>query len=597
MVVVLIVYCADVREHSLFDPSTGWTGSSTSLEIAKRWIHHCKANHTQCQESSESNQWYPSRLIDVAPNAQHDVPRSGSTAGATTTDDPVTARLVVVSEQNNVLKPVEGNYITLSHCWGKIDFLKLTKSTLPTLQERILEYELPRTFQDTIYVCRLLGIRYIWIDSLCIIQDSKEDWQKEAALMHQVYANSYCNIAATGASDSSKGLFFNRRETGLFPVDVDMSWAGRPSAWYYILDLSYWQRHLTSPRKAPLNNRSWVVQERLLCPRVLHFGHDQLLWECRQMDASEEYPQGLPAVLQLDYFSGFKFTDAEFTGQKLARWRSSNLVPKFHPYEFWSRIVHTYSRCQLTNPGDKLIALSGIAKMMRERLDDEYVAGMWRRYLASQLSWYVDDCQQATGQLAIRPQAYRAPSFSWASLEAAVILPDYTDEDIIIEILEVKLCSTTDDDTGQLDSGFILIRGCLKKLSLERRPHFPPFPGAIVMMVNGKEVNEYQEPNAIKFAVPRVMMDLDTARYDYNRTNLYCMLLTDASSKPKESAAGLILEFLNVQMLGVTNPFRRVGSFRCSQANMEQIQAEDVNEGDLPCESYDETTKHTIAIV
>jgi len=118
-------------------------------------------------------------------------------------------------DQNNVrlvdtqdIREVE--YATLSHCWGSIEILKLTKNNLQSLLEDIPEYKLCKTFKDAIYIVRQFGLRYLWIDSLCIVQDDKEDWNRESVLMSAVYGQTTLNLAAAGAKDGSIGYFFDR---------------------------------------------------------------------------------------------------------------------------------------------------------------------------------------------------------------------------------------------------------------------------------------------------------------------------------------------------------------------------------------------------
>jgi hypothetical protein len=122
--------------------------------------------------------------------------------------------------------------MTLSDFWGKADVLKLTESRRIEFQNSIPYQSLPKTFQDTIYVTKALGIDYLRIDSHYIIQDSREDWKREAANMGQVYPNSYCNIAATGASDGTQGQFFERNLENIEAAEVYVDWNSDCSRWY-----------------------------------------------------------------------------------------------------------------------------------------------------------------------------------------------------------------------------------------------------------------------------------------------------------------------------------------------------------------------------
>ena len=169
--------------------------------------------------------------------------------------------------------------------------------------------ELPKTFRDALFVTSHLAIGYIWIDSLCIFQDDYEDWQREAAAVCDTYTHAVCNIAATNANDSSGGLFFERRPAAEDPFqsylnctivqrDTDGLSSDRLSHyhgefWFVVKD--HWEKDL---ELAPLNRRAWVMQERFLSPRVLHFSRSQIFWECLEITAGEMFPLGIPKLLK-----------------------------------------------------------------------------------------------------------------------------------------------------------------------------------------------------------------------------------------------------------------------------------------------------------
>ena len=162
---------------------------------------------------------------------------------------------------------------------------------------------------------RRLGKRYIWIDALCIIQDDtdKVDWLHEAGLMHKVYSHSFLNIAATGALDSSRGLFTHRNaEQDLRPVSISCSpppigtKEPAPVQSFVMTDIMFFDRELMN---APLHHRAWVLQERILAPRILHFGSKQLFWECKRGLMCERFPRGVPDVLRKLSVNTFKSLD------------------------------------------------------------------------------------------------------------------------------------------------------------------------------------------------------------------------------------------------------------------------------------------------
>src|SRR2546423_4077132 len=153
-------------------------------------------------------------------------------------------------------------------------------------------WKLPKNMQHEALIIRGLGFSYLWIDSVCIIQNSMDDWETETAKMGDVYAGAVCAIASTGSSSSKGGYFHKRKTFGLPPSEIGSSPSRGPlPKWIYICrdDLFDFRR---SVDRSPLNKSGWVLQERLLSHRILHFGAEILYWECCQQAASELNPTG-----------------------------------------------------------------------------------------------------------------------------------------------------------------------------------------------------------------------------------------------------------------------------------------------------------------
>jgi hypothetical protein len=143
---------------------------------------------------------------------------------------------------------------------------------------------LPQTFRDAISITRRLGVQYLWIDSLCIIQDSEEDWERESSMMGSVYQNGMCNIGATAASNGTVGCFSERDPLLAQPcrvkIEKDLKKFKLKKGTYNLVPKKLWDAGLS---EAPLLRRAWVVQERVLTQRMLHFGRNQLFWECNEL--------------------------------------------------------------------------------------------------------------------------------------------------------------------------------------------------------------------------------------------------------------------------------------------------------------------------
>ncbi|KAN0102949.1 Heterokaryon incompatibility protein (HET) domain containing protein [Hyaloscypha variabilis] len=281
-------------------------------------------------------------------------------------------RLLQIQEQDSSgLRLIEttesapkGPYLTLSHRWGKAQFKKLTAKTLDDLKAGISVAILPKTFQDAISVARRLQVRYLWIDSLCIMQDSSEDWNREASQMSLVYQHGYCNIAATGALDSTAGLFLDGSAPLQTPCRVELPMWGDPQGREvsYVLDPDLWRNRIDN---APLITRAWV--ERFLAKRVLHFTKDQLFWECRERMACEAFPVQMFSPGSTTQFKNIiprnRTSRNYFEGEYLS-------ISKHGRHSIdsrecvWANILRCYTAANLTNSEDKGVALSGIIKVL-----------------------------------------------------------------------------------------------------------------------------------------------------------------------------------------------------------------------------------------
>jgi hypothetical protein len=479
--------------------------------VAKDWINKCTSNdHPDCPKEPPKQGWYPTRLIDLGAMVEgagkrlfrEDPPQIRL-------DDPARAEEKERTEDSGYVRLVEKKYergmadfyVTLSHCWGGATFAKLTEDKLAPFKKGISVKDLPQTFQDAIRVARRLGskpgkVRYIWIDSLCIIQNDKPndppseiqraDWLTESAQMHRVYKNSYCNISATAASDSTKGLFFKREPHHLWEDEINLNTEGIPGGQGQpiqrctILDLSFWERNVDD---APVNRRAWVLQERLMAPRVLHFCQDQVAWECRKLDAAESFRDGVASFRlkagDIERRGTLKnlvphHDDEQMRELSLSKHPDTLQMPATEVYKHWQSVVERYSKTKLTKSGDKLIALSGIAKMMSGRIPGvKYYAGLWDCYLESQLLWRVDPVWE-NGQFfypSHRPaDGYRAPSFSWAAVDAprGITYGEITDQNLLIKVEEVKVFHPKDtDEFGLVSGGHVKLTGIMKKIQLE----------------------------------------------------------------------------------------------------------------------------------
>jgi Heterokaryon incompatibility protein (HET) len=345
-------------------------------------------------------------------------------------------------------------FTSLSHCWGDVVPLRLTRDSLESFMRDIDVDLLPKTFRDAIIITRKLGLKYLWVDSLCIIQDSDEDWKHEAAMMDRVYRGAWCNIAGTKSTDDLGGCFTERYLLDVLPCAVEAKWDSHPKQCYYCWDPDIWERHVD---KCKLLKRGWVQQERFLTSRVLHFAQKQIYWECLELRACETFPGGLlnnrttkpsldPHSLRNDMI---KYTD-----------------PALLRYRIWQVAVDSYSGSGLSKADkDKLLAISGLARQIGAAND--YLAGLWRDILPYQLMWTAS--AESPGS---RPSRYRAPSWSWASLDGPVFtrIPFQSEDEsiLLVNIISLEVTPVDSDRFGPIRDGFIRLQGPLAKISIRR---------------------------------------------------------------------------------------------------------------------------------
>ncbi|KAI0837687.1 HET-domain-containing protein [Hypoxylon sp. FL0890] len=341
----------------------GNTRSDQTFWSIETWIQDCLSEHERCEVSFQSS-YFPKRVLDV---------RNG--------------QLVLREELD------ETRYACLSHCWGPSQSpIKTLTTTIDDFKRDIPWSSLSKTFQDAVDICRRLLIDYIWIDSLCIIQDSDEDWSIESMKMAEIYENAYLTIAATKSTDGAGGCYASAdpETVSCRPVVENLVYCRkRPPEFNQFYRQRNW----------PLLSRAWVYQEMRLSPRVLHFGSEEVLWQCRTCRRSESRSNDSDAPTTLTYNDRY-ITDSDLLG--------------------WYNTVYEYSHLALTFEKDRFAALAAVAQ--REAAlrgpDDEYLLGLWKNTLLRDLLWQVVPHQvlQRCGKL-------KAPTWTWASVMSRVTWP------------------------------------------------------------------------------------------------------------------------------------------------------------------------------
>lgn len=347
----------------------------SSLDLARRWVEDCLNFHIDCPGPEVVA--LPTRVLDVGPeDGSHD-PRLFLTRG------------------------IKGRYAALSYCWGGPQQFKLSLDTLQEKQQDISMCELPEGFQDAVEVTRGLRLRYLWIDALCIIQDSDADKAIQMATMDQVYHSAWVTICAANVRKCTRSfLSFHVPRSYHHPYELAKISFPCPNGSKGNIFIEAGNEYLAN--KEPLNNRGWALQERLVSPRVLTFGHHQMYWQCQSAlhgegGVTEEFWRPYLPRLGNDFF-----------------WQKKETKSPTDPHQIygnWFDIVEDYTLRQLTVSSDKLPALSGIATRFASVLNDSYCAGLWKNDLKNGLGWQRDSYGGR------RSAEYRAPTWSWASVE------------------------------------------------------------------------------------------------------------------------------------------------------------------------------------
>jgi hypothetical protein len=359
--------------------------SQASLRQISQWLEECHSSHDLCRQDRSS--FVPQRLLHIELGTEI-----------------VTVRLVENWEELQI------KWAALSYVWGGDQKLKTTVSTIADMKAGIEMERLPQTLQDAITVCRALGLEFLWVDALCIVQDDPEDLKRELASMPQIYQRAWVTISASTAARVTDGFLLKRcyshRTT---PVSLPyLEDDGLDTERVILVGTS---SEVCSFHDDPINERAWAYQERRLSPRMLDFNHKQVILYCH----THKLCQGDGSI------TGWSTKhDSEI---KLATHIQERIhykpISRFHGSINWHDMVNGYVTRKLSFPPDKLTALSALASLYRERTGYTYLAGLWKESLINDLCWGTD-----RNKLFPRPKQYRAPSWSWAAIDV-VASPDF----------------------------------------------------------------------------------------------------------------------------------------------------------------------------
>lgn len=346
-----------------------------ALDLARQWLAACENKHRCCEQPS--NAFIPDRLLEI-------------------TDNSIKLRV----------KPQKAeSYVALSHCWGSTKPIVLSAENLDSFQEGLSWTDLPQTFKEAAQVTHNLGFRFMWIDTLCIIQDSEKDWEEQSTLMASVYGNATLVLAASAANSTEDGFLMTKNDS---PTEARLKLAR--SEHHQSIDRYFCVRMVTSSAiRGPLDERAWAYQEEAVSRRYLAYAESGMEWSCTQTRYSEigrYLPMreiGKPANL-INLFNSCPDTDMLKA--------------------YWStELVLSYKLRKLTVQSDILLALSAIAQEFQAKTKWTYLAGLWKEDLFRGLAWFCpeEDILPAPGpHRGTSHNKYEqkyCPTWSWASVD------------------------------------------------------------------------------------------------------------------------------------------------------------------------------------
>ena len=398
--------------------------SADSRQLIRAWLSECIGRHSEC--GLRKSTFKPTRLIEISKGTHS-----------------WNLRL-----RSNITGVV--SYAALSYCWGSQEFIKTTRASLILWMADLSWALLPKTIQDAIVVTHELGLCYLWVDALCIVQDDEEETTREISTMNRIYSEAEVSIIASRASHVYEGFLHPRIASESLSSELPFRCKNGNMGTVQLV---------SAPgqfENEPLDTRGWTMQERLLSRRVLEFGTRQTRFACKA-DLTGHCDGWTP---HQEYGTGrYDKLAPEINMPGATVFDSSTLHRLIRD---WHSLVFHYTHRHLSVPSDRAVAISGLAEKYSRGIHGQYLAGLWRVGLPNNLLWQT---MEPTNK---RPSCYQGPSWSWVSVNQPIAF-QITEEEYgwkfayDVEIVDAMVeLGAEPAPFGATRSGSLILRGRLQ---------------------------------------------------------------------------------------------------------------------------------------
>lgn len=429
------------------------------VDIAASWLAGCVNHHEACRGLGNKQSHLPTRVLEI------------------TGEEPSISYRVRLVQTRNMPRSTIGQYAALSHCWGLCPPKVLT--TITNLSSHLSDIPfalLARNFQDAVRLTAMLGIRYLWIDSLCIVQDDENDWRNECSKMASTFQNATITIAAEGASDAHAGFWNERVWASTLSCSFTLPHQDGPPLQLTAMRDDIGDKPFLGTERPPvLRKRGWVHQERLLSPRTLYCGSKQMYFECLVSQRFEDlHPSLAQRISSASEALQFSIRAPWLRGPDVGDLSART------GYNQYYDIISDYSRCRLTKEDDRLSAISGVATRFRGYSKDVYLAGIWKGDILRGLCW---SCTKThlTNDLPATEPTYSPPSWSWASCRYPVNwrARDFTGNTLWpTQLVSSHIEYVCHDVFGQVTGGELRLFGMVRRGFIANTPELKDLPNA-----------------------------------------------------------------------------------------------------------------------